>query len=154
MSGAALIINLGIVALFAVAFVFFYIKDGESQRRLSRYEKSLDDLNKEIYRIQKHLQTSNSANDEKIQQNLKADFRSSVDDIYAIIEKDRQYVDNKIAILEDKIKELNYFPSSSSNVDDRRVIAMYKDGWSVEAIARELRITKSEVDFILKVANV
>lgn len=150
--GSMLIINLGIVGLFVVVFIFFYIKDGESQKRLLRYEKSLDDLNKEIYKIQKFLKNNNGEG--AGQQNLSADFRNSVDDIYAIIEKDREYVDNKLAIIEDKIKELNYFPSSSSNIDDRRVIAMYKDGWSVESIARELRITKSEVDFILKVANV
>lgn len=154
MSGM-LIINLGIIVLFVLIFIFFYIKDGESQRRLLRYEKSLDDLNKEIYKIKKFLKsTEGGGYSENMQENIKADFRSSVDDIYAIIEKDREYVDNKFAIIEDKIKEINYFPSSSSNVDDKKIIAMFKDGWSMESIAKELMMTKSEVEFTLKLANI
>ncbi|RAX53907.1 hypothetical protein CCY99_05450 [Helicobacter sp. 16-1353] len=151
-----LIVNLGVIILFVLILIFFYIKDGESQRRLSRYEKSLDDLNKEIYKIQKFLKNNELENgySEKFQKNLKEDFRNSINDIYAIIEKDREYVDNKLAIIEDKIKEFNYFPSSSSNVDDRKIIAMFKDGWSVESIAKELMITKSEVEFTLKLADI
>lgn len=155
MSGM-LVVNLGMIILFVLIFIFFYIKDGESQRRLARYEKSLDDLNKEIYKIQKFLKNNELENgySEKFQKSLKEDFRKSIDDIYAIIEKDREYVDNKLVIIEDKIKELNYFPSSSSNVDDRKIVSMFKDGWSVESIAKELMITKSEVEFTLKLADI
>ncbi|MDE6885922.1 MAG: hypothetical protein K2P17_02625 [Helicobacteraceae bacterium] len=150
-----LIINIGILVLFVLIFIFFYIKDGESQRRLSRYEKSLDDLNKEIYRIQKILKSNHNGDSENFVRNLKDDFRSSIDDVYAIIEKDRDYVDNKLALLEDKIKEISFFPnSSSSNIDDRRIISMFKDGWSIENIAKELMITKSEVEFTLKLADI
>ena len=80
--------------------------------------------------------------------------RKSVDDIYAIIEKDRDYVDNKLSVLEDRLKENSFYPNQSSgNIDDRRIISMYKDGWSIENIARELMITKSEVEFTLKLAD-
>lgn len=153
--GAILVINFGIVVIFVLVFVFFYIKDGEVQKRLSRYEKSLDDLNKEIFKIQKFLKSNEIENgySEENQKQLKLDFRNTIDDIYAIIEKDREYVDNKLLIIEDKIKELNYFPSSSSNVDDKKIISMFKDGWSIESIAKELMITKSEVEFTLKLAN-
>ena len=153
--GALFVINAGIVIIFVLIFVFFYIKDGEVQKRLLRYEKSLDDLNKEIFKIQKFLKSNEIENgySEESQKQLKRDFRNTIDDIYAIIEKDREYVDNKLLIIEDKIKELNYFPSSSSNVDDKRIISMFKDGWSIESIAKELMITKSEVEFTLKLAN-
>lgn len=153
--GALFVINAGIVIIFVLIFVFFYIKDGEVQKRLLRYEKSLDDLNKEIFKIQKFLKSNEIENgySEESQKQLKLDFRNTIDDIYAIIEKDREYVDNKLLIIEDKIKELNYFPSSSSNVDDKRIISMFKDGWSIESIAKELMITKSEVEFTLKLAN-
>ena len=153
--GALFVINAGIVIIFVLIFVFFYIKDGEVQKRLLRYEKSLDDLNKEIFKIQKFLKSNEIENgySEESQKQLKLDFRNTIDDIYAIIEKDREYVDNKLLIIEDKIKELNYFPSSSSNVDDKRIISMFKDVWSIESIAKELMITKSEVEFTLKLAN-
>ncbi len=153
--GALLVINFGIFIIFALVLVLFYIKDCEIQKRLLRYEKSLDDLNKEIFKIKKFLKSNEigSGYNEESQKQLKLDFRNTIDDIYAIIEKDREYVDNKLLIIEDKIKELNYFPSSSSNVDDKRIISMFKDGWSVESIAKELMITKSEVEFTLKLVN-
>lgn len=146
-----LIINIGIVVLFVLIFIFFYIKDSDSQRRLARYEKSLDYLNKDIYKLQKFIKNMSSNDNAE----LKMDFRKSLDDIYAIIEKDREYVDNKLTILEDRLKENSFYPSSSSsNIDDRRIITMFKDGWSIENIARELMITKSEVEFTLKLADI
>lgn len=145
-----LVINIGIIVLFVLIFIFFYVKDGESQRRLARYERSLDDLNKDLYKIQRALKNMQSIDP----QEMRMDFRKSLDDIYAIIEKDREYVDSKLSVLEDRMKEHSFYPNqSSSNIDDRRIIAMFKDGWSVENIARELMITKSEVEFVLKLAE-
>ncbi len=145
-----MIINVGIIVLFVLIFIFFYIKDSDNQRRLMRYERSLDELNKDLYKLQKALKSMQSIDPQEI----RMDFRKSLDDIYAIIEKDRDYVDNKLSVLEDRLKEHSFYPNQSSgNIDDRRIIAMYKDGWSIENIARELMITKSEVEFTLKLAD-
>lgn len=153
-----LIIILALVILFAMSFAYFYIKDSEEQKRLARYEKSLDDINKELYKIQKFLKDNdiniNNINIDELKKNIKNDFKKIIDDLYSIIEKDREYIDNKLSLLNDKIKEVNFFPTSSNGVDDRRIISMFKDGWSIEAIAKELRITKSEVEFTLKLANI
>lgn len=143
-----LLINVGIVVLFVLIFIFFYVKDSETQRRLARCEKSLDGLNKDIFKLQKMLKNAPKSTE------VEFDFRKSLDDIYAIIEKDREYVDNKLTILEERLKENSLYPSSSSNIDDRRIIALFKDGWSIENIARELMITKSEVEFTLKLADI
>lgn len=144
-----LLINVGIIVLFVLIFIFFYIKDSESQKRLARCEKSLDALNRDIFKLQKTLKNAPRNAESEF------DFRKSLDDIYAIIEKDREYVDNKLTILEERVKENSLYPSaSSSNIDDRRIIALFKDGWSIENIARELMITKSEVEFTLKLADI
>lgn len=155
MSGI-LFINISLVVLFVLVFAYFYIKENELQKRLLRYEKSLDDVNKGLFNVQKFLKdngVSNVGNSDDISVTIKQEIDHAVNDIYSIIEKDREYVDNKLAILEDKIKDSNYFVNSASGIDDRRIISMYKDGWSVDAIARELRISKSEVEFTLKLAN-
>ena len=153
-----LIVILALVILFAMSFAYFCIKDSEGQKRLTRYEKSLDDLNKELYKIQKYLKDSSvnmgNANLNEMQNSIKNDVRKAIDNLHSIIEKDREYVDSKISMLNDKIKEANFFPASSSGIDDRRIVSMFKDGWSIEAIARDLRITKSEVEFTLKLADI
>lgn len=153
-----LIIILALVILFAMSFIYFYIKDNEGQKRFARYEKSLDDLNKELYKIQKFLKDNSSnignININELQKDIKNDVRKVIDNLHSIIEKDREYVDSKLSMLNDKIKEANFFPTSSNGVDDRRIISMFKDGWSIDAIARDLRITKSEVEFTLKLADI
>lgn len=152
-----LIIILALVILFAMSFAYFYIKDGEVQKRFARYEKSLDDLNKELYKMQKFLKDNGNSiseiNINEIQNHIKNDVKKAIEKIHSMIEKDREYVDNKLSILNDKVKEANFFPTSSNGVDDRRIVAMFKDGWSIDAIARELRVTKSEVEFTLKLAD-
>ena len=145
-----LIINVGIIVLFVLIFIFFDVKDSENQRRLARFEHSLDELNKDLYKLQKALKSMQSIDPQEI----RMDFRKSVDDIYAIIEKDRDYVDNKLSVLEDRLKENSFYPNQSSgNIDERRIISLSKAGWSIENIARELMITKSEVEFTLKLAD-
>ena len=51
------------------------------------------------------------------------------------------------------MKEFAYTPTNPINIDEGRIIAMFKDGWSVDSIAKELRVGKGEVEFTLKFAN-
>ena len=64
-----------------------------------------------------------------------------------------EHLENKIFSLEDRIKEFAYTPTNPTNIDEGRIISMFKDGWSVDSIAKELRIGKGEVEFTLKFAN-
>ena len=64
-----------------------------------------------------------------------------------------EYLENKIFSLEDRMKEFAYTPTNPINIDEGRIIAMFKDGWSVDSIAKELRVGKGEVEFTLKFAN-
>lgn len=149
---AILVVNLALIILFAMVFIFFYIRDSEYQKRLFRYEKSLDDLNKELYKIQKFVKdNSNNRNDGGDYLNK---LRSELKNIYDAMDKDRKYVDSKIAKIEEKIKASNVIPSGFGSSDDRKILSMFKDGWSIESIARELRISKSEVEFTLKLAEI
>lgn len=148
---AILIVNLALIILFAVVFIFFYVRDSEYQKRLFRYEKSLDDLNKELYKIQKFVKdNANNSSEGDYFNKLKSEFKN----IYDTIDKDRKYVDSKIAKIEEKIKASNVIPSGFGSSDDRKILSMFKDGWSIESIARELRISKSEVEFTLKLAEI
>lgn len=50
-------IGVGVGLVFALLIIYFYLKDAENTKRSKRYEKSIEDLNKEIYRLQKKLKT-------------------------------------------------------------------------------------------------
>ncbi len=53
-------IGVGVGLVFALLIIYFYLKDAENTKRSKRYEKSIEDLNKEIYRLQKKLKTYES----------------------------------------------------------------------------------------------
>ena len=165
----------GIALVFILLIIYLYLKDYESARKARRYENSIEDLNKEIYRLQKKfkeqendLEKFKQSFKQQIYQETRLEMKNLIDsNLYAQIspikthlsslrEKYEEYqdnIDNKIIALEERIKEFAYTPSNPSNIDEGRIISMYKDGWSVDSIAKELRIGKGEVEFTLKFAN-
>lgn len=165
----------GIALVFILLIIYLYLKDYESARKARRYENSIEDLNKEIYRLQKKfkeqendLEKFKQSFKQQIYQETRLEMKNLIDsNLYAQIspikthlsslrEKYEEYqdnIDNKIIALEERIKEFAYTPSNPNNIDERRIISMYKDGWSVDSIAKELRIGKGEVEFTLKFAN-
>ena len=70
-----------------------------------------------------------------------------------LMRKANEIVRDTLNLLEEKIKEVGYFPTNPNGVDESRIISMFKDGYSVDAIAKELRIGKGEVEFTLKLSN-
>ena len=44
--------------------------------------------------------------------------------------------------------------SGMNDVDEKRIISLFKEGWSVDSIAKELRIGRGEVEFTLKIADI
>lgn len=173
--------GLGIVVVFALLVIYLYLKESENNKRARRYERSIEDLNKEIYRLSKRIKEQENAIEyfksgfkTKIYQDTRlemknlletnlggqvAPLRSDMESLkaqwqgakYALA--NLEYLESKIFALEDRIKELVYTPTSSTSIDEGRIVAMFKEGWSVDSIAKELRIGKGEVEFTLKFAN-
>jgi uncharacterized protein YoxC len=164
---------LGVILLIIIIFLF--LKDGESNRKLKRYEKSIEDLHYEIFQLKKELQEFKESSSQAIADNKPVDkividrtikdtvdkeinkivepLISSLNDFDATLNSMQESVDGKINRLNDQVKEVTAIPSSSGNVDKNKVLDMAKDGKNSEFIARELRTTKGEIDFILKMAN-
>ena len=72
----------------------------------------------------------------------------------AQVNKEGDYIEEKIVGIEEKIREFGYFPTSSTNIDEKRIIGMFRDGWSIDAIAKEMRLSKGEIEFTLKLADI
>lgn len=168
-------IGAGVSLIFALLMVYFYLKDIDNTKKFKRYEKSIEDLNKEVYRLQKKLKTYESDLEsfrqkfkQQIYQDIRLEMKNLIDtnlhsqvmplrsQMERLNEEYKQYkeeIEGKIFMLEDRIKEFAYTPTNPTNIDEGRIIAMFKDGWSVDSIAKELRIGKGEVEFTLKFAN-
>ncbi|MCI7046797.1 hypothetical protein [Helicobacter sp.] len=168
-------IVIGIAAVFILFSLYLYFKERENTKRFNRYGHSIEELNKEVYRLQKklkdyenHLEKFQQSLKQQIYQETRLEMKNVLDsNLFAQIsplkstlqtlqEEWRDYqekIDNKTIILEERIKEFAYTPSNPTNIDEGRIISMYKDGWSVDSIAKELRVGKGEVEFTLKFAN-
>ncbi|PAF47266.1 hypothetical protein BKH46_04070 [Helicobacter sp. 12S02634-8] len=159
----------GLVLLALIFLVLYsYIKDRESQKKAQRLEKAIEILGKEIYKIKKWVQENemqsefaNSTLGANIKNEVKSNLSASFSNLYTHIqgvqetlEKDRDYFEEKIITLENRLREFGHFAPSGNDIDEKRIITMFQDGWSIESIAKELRIGRGEVEFILKLADI
>lgn len=173
--------GIGVAIAFVLLIVYLYLKEGENNKRARRYEKSIEELNKEIYRLTKRIKEQEGEVERfkvsikaQIYQDTRLEMKNLLDanlnaqvaplrnDMESLkmqwqeaksVLENVEHFGNKIFALEERIKEFAYTPTSSTNIDEGRIISMFKDGWSVDSIAKELRIGKGEVEFTLKFAN-
>ncbi|MFC3847003.1 DUF6115 domain-containing protein [Helicobacter baculiformis] len=158
----------GVVALiFLCLIAYSYIKDKEFVSKTKQLEKALDTINQEIYKIRKWIQESQmqaefnaSSIGASVKNEVNNNLNASLSNLYAhlkeiqdSIQKERDYLEEKIIVLENKFKEFGHFTPSNDDIDEKKVIRMYKEGWSVDSIAKELRTGKGEIEFILKLAD-
>ncbi|MDE7235502.1 hypothetical protein [Helicobacter japonicus] len=159
------LISIGIVCL--VAF-FNYTRNFEINKRIRRFEKGMEDINNEIFKIHKWIKDSeleNQLSTTALHNKIKTESIDAVNNalvkVYRQIEileaqvnKERDYIEEKIVSIEEKIREFGYFPSSNTSIDEKRIIGMFRDGWSIDAIAKEMRLSKGEIEFTLKLADI
>lgn len=171
-------IGIAVVILFIVAYL--YIRDLENTKKLKSYEKSIEDLNKQIFNLQKvtkelneeklttkttniHLKKELNDRLNEIRAEVQNDVKSALSslnpliDVLEDIQKSFQIHKNKIDIrmgeIEDRVKAVISIPTTSNSLDESRIVSMFKNGKTMEEIAKELRVTKGEVELILKIAN-
>jgi len=139
-------------------FLFFYVLKMEKviERKFAAFELTLEELNKEVYLLKKELKRNDPS---KTLENFERIIETLVDDVRMIEEKNKEKFDAleaEIAELANEIKKNKipeYTNTSISRHEEEKIINMYKSGYKVEEISRELRIPAGEVELILKFAN-
>ena len=152
-----IIIFLGLSIFMLFLFIYILRRDKIIEQRLSAFELSLEELNREIHQL-KRMRVENSNSDEKLEK-IERIIESIVDDIRAIEQRNLKIIEElkeeveslKSKIRKQKLPEINNIISKS---DEERVITLYKNGYSIEDISRELRIPAGEIELILKFASI
>ncbi|PAF44330.1 hypothetical protein BJI48_03810 [Helicobacter sp. 11S02596-1] len=159
----------GAILLVLIFLILFnYFKDREFHKKTQRLEKAMEAMSQEIYKTRKWIQESemqtefaNSALGTNIKNEVKNNLNANLSSLYSHIQgiqetldKDRDYFEEKIIGLENKLREFGHFVPSGNDVDEKRIISMFQDGWSIDSIAKELRVGRGEVEFILKLADI
>jgi len=156
--------------VFVILCVFGYIlsKDKETTKRIVRFESAIEAVAKEIYKIQKTQQKIqdkqnnveflvSSGGDAHNDTNEKiASINKKIISLGGDIENVKNNLDEKILGLENRVKEYGPFNTTSSggDIDEKKIVDMFQNGFSIDSIAKELRIGRGEVEFTLKLANI
>ncbi|MDD7567068.1 MAG: hypothetical protein PUJ79_01475, partial [Helicobacter sp.] len=106
-------------------------------------------------------QYTNTALGSKIKSEVKDSLENGLIKVYRQIEvlevnmdKQNDYMEEKMFQLEEKLREINYTPSNGNQIDEKRILTLFNEGWSMDSIAKEMRLNKGEVELILKLANI
>lgn len=163
-------IEIAIVALavMVVGLIYYVMtKESEVTSQIRSIAKAVEDLHRELYMMDKRLKqeleiiTSLQESVPVSQHSLHAELGREVNEISVPILESlgqiegslsayKEKTENRLRYLEERIRNLS-LPTSISGLDDEKVISRYNQGVEVDAIAKELRLSKAEVEFVLKI---
>lgn len=159
-----MLIAIGIAVIYIIYYVFS--KDIETNKNLRAIASAVEDANRQIYMVEKKLfniekklndNHEKSMNDEEIYQEIERNVYDIVNPISLHVNTLRQdlsdlveAVDARLINLEGGIKQIS-MPSSVHGNDDNKIISLYKNGREIDAICKELHLSKTEVEFVLKI---
>ena len=138
-----------------ILFLFFYMlnRDKTIDSKLAAMELALEDVNQEVFKLKKEIKNKNS---EKILEEMEQVIEKLVENVKQLEEKNIKYIknlENKLFNVEHSVKSKMVDFSNVNKTDEQRIINLYKNGYSIEEISRELRIPAGEVELVIKFQN-
>ncbi|MFT7861018.1 MAG: hypothetical protein ABXS93_08775 [Sulfurimonas sp.] len=160
------IIVMALIILYLLYYV--YNKDTTYSKNIRSVASVVEDLNRELYYLKKKLSQAESTfeskpkgmSDEEIYQEIERSVYDMVQplsvtlkQLQSNIEMIESRTEHRIAQLESGVKQIS-IPTSIHANDDEKIISLYKQGVAIETIAKELHLSKPEVEFVLKINKI
>ncbi len=161
-----------IVALLTmiILYLLYYVYEKESyyNKNLRSIASVVEELNRDIFQLQNKLSettrkidySKRNMSDEEIYQEIERTVYDMTKPLILTIQELKQTslsnvteLEKRIAYLENGVKQIN-IPSSLHAKDDEKVISLYNQGVSIDTIAKELHLSKTEIEFILKINKI
>lgn len=159
-------IELVLIALAALVLGLIYYmvnKENETNSKLRSIAHAVEELHREVYKIDKRfkaemeivtsMQDSLPSAPAQMQYDINEfslPIMESLGHIEGTFSAYKEKTENRLRYLEERIRSLS-LPASVSGLDDEKVISRYNQGVEVDVIAKELRLSKAEVEFVLKI---
>ena len=161
-----LMIGLGLLMLYIIYFVMS--KDAQQSRQIHAIATAVEDLNRQLFTLEKELNArlEETLSEEELEarESLRDDLQreerrvagslsgsvGAVEEGFVAFKSD---MEKRLMHLEEGMRQLT-MPSSVSGLDDEKIIGLYKQGVAIDAIAKELRLSKAEVEFVLKINKI
>ncbi|MEJ2413996.1 MAG: hypothetical protein P8Y22_01765 [Sulfurimonas sp.] len=160
------VIVMALIILYLLYYV--YTKDTSYSRNIRSVASVVEDLNRELYYLKKQLSQTESEfqanaqrmSDDEIYQEIERSVYDLVQplsvtlkQLQSNIEMIEGQIEHRIAQLESGVKQIS-IPTSIHANDDEKIISLYKQGVGIETIAKELHLSKPEVEFVLKINKI
>lgn len=142
---------------------YFLIKDKENITRLAKFEKEVEELHKKIHYLRKQLEDKNTQNEvdyeglfDETKKLITKELNTkilpilkSLQGVESVIEEFQNEQENRLAHLEQKTQNISKLSPDYEN-EEQKIIEYFKQGKSIEQIAKELRISTGNIEFVLK----
>ena len=157
---------MGVVILYLLYYV--YEKDTQYSKNIRSIASVVEDLNRDLFYLRNKLneqskkveQSKRGMSDEEIYQEIERTVYDMIQPLALTLKEVQNSItaidsqlESRIANLENGVKQIS-IPSSIHANDDEKIISLYKQGVSVETIAKELHLAKPEVEFVLKINKI
>jgi hypothetical protein len=154
------------VILFIV-MVYSYMRDGENSRQIRFLANTMDNFNKQLFTLERKVEKLELAlsegmpktNTDELEKKMEKELTSmaepiaySLNEIQTSFTHFKKQMETRLAHVEEGMKSIS-MPKSLTGLDDQKIISLYKQGMDEEAIARELALSKGEVEFSLKISK-
>ena len=142
----------GLSFFMFLLFLFILKREKISEQKFSAIEMSLEEINKEIFLIKKQLKDIENMPKTA---NIEEAIKDLVENIQITEEKNIEIINlmqERINDLYSKIKQ-NKLPDISGEIsksEEEKILSLYKNGYSIEEISRELRIPAGKIELIVK----
>ena len=161
-----------IIALMALVILYLlyyvYEKDTQYSKNIRSIASVVEELNRDLFYLRNKLneeskkieQSQRGMSDEEIYQEIERTVYDMIQPLALTLKEVQNSItaidsqlESRIANLENGVKQIS-IPSSIHANDDEKIISLYKQGVSVETIAKELHLAKPEVEFVLKINKI
>lgn len=154
------------VILFVV-MVYSYMRDAENSRQIRFLANTMDNFNKQMFALERKvekIEVSLKSRPEPvdsgdIEKRMEQELASmgepiafSLNEIQSSFSHFKTQMETRLDHVEDGMKSIS-MPKSLTGLDDQKIISLYKQGMDEETIARELALSKAEVEFALKISK-
>jgi len=160
------VVFMALVILYLLYYVFS--KDAHYSKNIRSVASVVEDLNREVYYLKKKIEQTEEKcmrmpqrmSDEEIYQEIERSVYDMIQPLSGAfkelqndIEGVEAQIESRLSQLESGVKQIS-IPSSLHGNDDEKIISLYKQGVGIETIARELHVSKPEVEFVLKINKI
>jgi len=148
-----LIMFAGLSGFIFYLFIYMLKRDKVVDSKLAGIELSLEEINQEIFKLKKTL---NSINVEKTVEEIEIVIEKLVSNIKKIEENNIKRIkelENKIFSIKSSVKPTNVDYVNVNESDKIKILNMYRSGYSIEEISKELRIPAGQIDLVIKFQN-